>query len=209
MKCKICKQVFYVKTDKKHKGIYCSRDCYYEGRWGHEKRQIIVKCLFCGQDFFSYPSTKHKFCSKKCADKHRIGKPLYARRRRKEVKCEWCKKHFSRPLSNFHAKHYFCCNRCASDWWAENGPHGKNHANWIGGKYNPYFDGWKMVRKEVLKKYNNKCAICHKTGKKGRIEIHHIKPLRLIKYKRTANRLKNLIALCPKCHNRADRLLRS
>lgn len=208
MKCKICKQVFYVKTDKTHKGLYCSRECYFEGRWGHEKRIKFIKCLNCGTEFMKHISDKDKFCSKQCADKYRIGKPLLKRRRRLTKKCEWCGKIFDRPITNFHSKHYFCCHKCSALWWAEYGLHGKNHPNWIGGKYNPYFDGWKMVRKEVLKKYNNKCAICGKTGKNGRIEIHHIKPLRLIKYKKTANRLKNLIALCPKCHNKTDRIIR-
>lgn len=49
--CLICKKVFVCY----HDGKYCSRDCYWKGRWGEDK-----KCKNCGK------LAKFRYCSKKC-----------------------------------------------------------------------------------------------------------------------------------------------
>ena len=54
-KCLYCKKEFNLsKPDKKHKGRYCSIDCYLKNRFG------TGKCKFCGK------SSKYAYCSDRC-----------------------------------------------------------------------------------------------------------------------------------------------
>jgi hypothetical protein len=68
--CNVCKKEFTVYTDKIHKGNYCSRKCYYAGRWGNNRREK-VKCLICGKEFEKYKSVNKKFCCTSCQYKWR------------------------------------------------------------------------------------------------------------------------------------------
>lgn len=52
------------------------------------------------------------------------------------------------------------------------------------------------LRKAVILRDHNKCMLCNKT--EGSKEVHHIKPRR----SNGSNTLKNLITLCPKCHEK-------
>lgn len=70
-KCEICEKEFTVYQDKIHKGKYCSRECYYLGRWGKDRRKIKSKCLVCENEFLAYISDQKKFCSRKCYGKYR------------------------------------------------------------------------------------------------------------------------------------------
>ena len=69
-KCIICKKEFKVYPDSIHKGNYCSRNCYYKGRWG-EGRKITVKCLQCEKEFIKFKAQRKKFCSLSCQFKWR------------------------------------------------------------------------------------------------------------------------------------------
>lgn len=197
--CKICGKEFVFYPDKIHKGLYCSRECYFKSRWG-KGRKITKVCKECGKQFNSYQASNQKFCSKECANRWRENKPLIKRRNRITKKCDWCGKEFSRPASNFHSIHFFCCHSCSAKWWAEYGLHREKHPRWTG-KYPliSYTDGWKVARRLVLKRANNKCERCGKIPK--RIEIHHKKPVRACSSIKEANNLSNLIAVCIKCHN--------
>lgn len=68
LECKICGKKFEVKNSDRrlsHSEIkYCSRECAFEAK----KTGQIVKCAFCGKDFYS---TRHQFCSPKCASQYR------------------------------------------------------------------------------------------------------------------------------------------
>jgi len=58
-----------------------------------------------------------------------------------------------------------------------------------------YPPDWSDRRKEILKKYENRCVKC---GIEYRmLDIHHVKKLRL----GGSNRLENLIPLCRECHS--------
>jgi len=64
-KCVVCGKEFVVKIDKIHKGKYCSKECYYKGRWGNSHKEV-VKCIKCGNDFVKFKSNNKKFCSLTC-----------------------------------------------------------------------------------------------------------------------------------------------
>ena len=56
---------------------------------------------------------------------------------------------------------------------------------------------WDELRKKTYKKYNYKCAICNGVGKKHPVEAHE-----RWDYDEDTQiqKLKNIVALCPKCH---------
>lgn len=54
---------------------------------------------------------------------------------------------------------------------------------------------WNKIKKIVFKKANYKCEICNGQGNKHPVECHEIWD-----YKDGIQKLKGLIALCPKCH---------
>jgi len=182
---------------------YCSKECYYKGRWGAEGRLISKVCPVCQKRFSSHLSNNQKYCSTDCSDKSG-----HTRGRRNTItkSCDWCGKEFSRPASNFHSKHFFCSPECSALWWAEFGLHGKDHPKWRGGRYpkilQAYSDGWHPARREALIRDNYTCQRCGTLG--VRLEVHHIKPLRYSVSAEEANNLDNLIVLCAICHHQIE-----
>lgn len=72
--------------------------------------------------------------------------------------------------------------------------------------YKDYPNDWKEIRKEILKRANNRCELCNaenykphwKTGSKVVLTIAHIDQ------DRENNKRYNLLALCQRCHLRID-----
>lgn len=79
---------------------------------------------------------------------------------------------------------------------------GDKNPNWRGGisseiKKRYMGHDWKLIRKEVLIRYNFQCVDC---GKKAILDIHHIIPYRIVK----EHKIENLIPLCKSCHIRRE-----
>jgi len=79
---------------------------------------------------------------------------------------------------------------------------GKNNVNWKGGisseiKKRYMNCDWKLIRKEVLIRYNFQCQDC---GNKVRLDVHHIIPYRICK----EHKIENLIPLCKSCHMKKE-----
>ena len=92
-------------------------------------------------------------------------------------------------------------------WESENAT-GENANNWRGGMEKYYGKNWIKQRQKALERDNHKCQICYKTKKElGREpDVHHIKPFKefgLENYKE-ANKLDNLVSLCPNCHTKVE-----
>jgi hypothetical protein len=69
-KCIVCEKEFVGQIDKIHKAKYCSRKCYYAGRWGESRKETAL-CLQCGKKFTKYISNNKKFCCLECQYKWR------------------------------------------------------------------------------------------------------------------------------------------
>lgn len=84
---------------------------------------------------------------------------------------------------------------------------GEKHYNWKGGYFPYYGKGWYIQREKALKRDNHACQICGKTKEEiGRYpDVHHIIPFRLFDNNEEANKLTNLITLCPVHHITAER----
>lgn len=74
---------------------------------------------------------------------------------------------------------------------------------------NDYGPTWQKQRKLALERDDHTCQLCRASG--TLLHVHHIKPFREFGYIRgenrrdeVANRVENLITVCPSCHQRAE-----
>lgn len=83
---------------------------------------------------------------------------------------------------------------------------GEENPNWKGGHIGYYGDEWSASRREVRERDENVCQICsideEDLGFKP--HVHHIKPVRSFDNPNNAHTMKNMIQLCPVCHNKAE-----
>lgn len=140
-----------------------------------------------------------------------------------EITCEICGEIFRvRPAREDAAR--FCSRSCQNEWMSRNfgrlgmGDHlpvmrGEENPRWKGG-YEPYYGpNWYTQRERALARDEFSCRICGKTEEEiGRSpDVHHIQrfgdfaegssPI----YEQ-ANRLSNLVTLCPKHHRKLEGL---
>ena len=73
---------------------------------------------------------------------------------------------------------------------------------------NEYGPDWVNIRKRVLDRDQNTCAICKKSFPISGLHVHHRMPMRSFASLEEANQLTNLISLCPRCHQRAESVVR-
>jgi DEAD/DEAH box helicase domain-containing protein len=73
---------------------------------------------------------------------------------------------------------------------------------------NDYGPNWDLIRKIVLERDEFRCQMCKKQNLSEPLHVHHKKPLRSFSSLKDANQLSNLISLCPRCHQRAESIVR-
>jgi DEAD/DEAH box helicase domain-containing protein len=83
----------------------------------------------------------------------------------------------------------------------------RNSGEWSSSP-NDYGDDWKERRQLVLSRDQFTCAMCGKTLQPSSLHVHHKIPLRSFSSLMEANQLSNLISLCPRCHQRAEAVVR-
>lgn len=188
--CEVCGKVFpFLKGGKNR---FCSQEC-----WRAAQRNRVVKsCEVCGKTFDVVPSkAPHVFCCSRACRVKRMHALLTCRQCGKTVEVR-------RHVVNDGKNKGFCSYACAAEWQK-----GENHSNWQGGHDKWRGPNWKRQRYEARKRDNYTCQHCGVTEEQlGRpLDVHHITPWREFNgdYK-TANRLSNLVSLCPSCHTSCE-----
>jgi DEAD/DEAH box helicase domain-containing protein len=69
---------------------------------------------------------------------------------------------------------------------------------------NDYGPDWPAIRDAVRARDGYKCQVCDLAENGRPLEVHHKLPFRSFHSRKEANRLENLITLCPNCHRRAE-----
>lgn len=194
---------------------HCSRKCSSKSTVHvHFNSQPIGKkfCEICGKEIKKGKWSGVRFCSQKCFGIHltktrtgvprpEVSGPQPQRYKRVSKTCPQCEKEFQVKQSQA-ARRRFCSKACMANFQVGS-VSGENNFNWRGG-YDPYYGpNWRQQRRNARRRDNYTCQRCgiDENKLKKQLDVHHIRPFRLFKkdYKR-ANRLSNLVSLCPVCH---------
>ena len=70
---------------------------------------------------------------------------------------------------------------------------------------NNYGPTWPAIRKLVLRRDENRCQHCGVLEGRQPLEVHHKIPFRNFSSPEQANRVDNLVTLCPACHREAEK----
>ncbi len=73
---------------------------------------------------------------------------------------------------------------------------------------NDYGPDWEEIRNTILVRDKNTCQVCGKFSENNALHVHHKLPMRSFNNLQEANHLNNLVSLCPRCHQRAESVVR-
>lgn len=166
---------------------------------------------------------KHTFCSMKCFNAwmsaNKRGKSNHNYKAPIVKPCDNCGEIVSRKpnrVGDTSRRYHFCSKKCKGEWMGKNiaeNYSGPNSHLWKGGTVKYYGPNWKRQARDARKRDDHQCQHCGMTqAELGRkLDVHHIVPFREFGYVieendnyRQANRLSNLISLCPQCHRKVE-----
>ena len=203
--CANCGDVYEYRPGRNEK--YCSRECLTDSQRNREKS----KCAYCGLVFESKPSYNQNYCSKTCYhNDHEAfaeGKDHPQYTENVVVKCENCGEEYE-EIPSRQDRTRFCSYSCKGEYSTKNdhpfGETGKDHPAWRGGHPEIYHGpNWGEQRRDALERDGYSCVICgvSKDRLKSNPHVHHVVPFKKFDDYEQANRLDNLITLCPKHHS--------
>lgn len=193
---------------------YCSRPCAGVALSATTQTRYAATCEVCGERFSRVLSQPGRFCGQTCfgrwLSENRRGEnnpqtgrryELPAQQKRVTLTCQQCGAAYVVKMSH-QTRSHFCSKPCLGAWQSENLA-GENNRNWLGG-HDPYYGpSWRPAMRAVRAR-DKVCTRCGKSPKDAgkALDVHHLKPFRTFGRDRheEANRLDNLVALCPTCH---------
>lgn len=174
----------------------------------------ILKCSICEKEFSRPKSHLNdngmNFCSKKCLGKYKSiihsgeNHPNY---KKEEFPCPVCGKITLMAPSQVKNGRKFCSREHEGLWRSKNSS-GEKSCHWKGGYIDDYGWSWPRARRLARKRDNYTCQRCGITEEEliklneQKIQVHHLTPYRLfgLEHHEKANKLDNLLCLCPKDH---------
>lgn len=175
-------------------GIYCSRKCFTLDR-----KTPSRECENCHKAFNVFERSKQRFCSISCRSEWM---KLNRKSKKIERRCQICEKSFSViPAVAKNGLGIVCSWECFKVWASETRV-GENNPKWRGGCRKYYGPNWVKQRRAARKRDNYTCQRCGRTQEQlGKsLDVHHIIRFNDFDNYEDANKLSNLISLCPKCH---------
>lgn len=202
--CEFCGNPFRVSSSQKNKK-FCSKECENESRrtLARDKDGLYLnqyKCKGCGKTFLNKSTNiiKRSYCDD-CLPKWRSSHQIT----KVKTNCATCGKPMWITKSRFLTNSFnYCSIRCMSVHYKQRFS-GENSPTWKGGSKNHYQGNWLAQRNKARYRDSYKCQICGKTEEElgKELSVHHIRLYRLYKDKTRANKLYNLVCLCPDCHS--------
>lgn len=172
--------------------------------WYNTYMETVI-CEICKSNFKvkKYRRNTARFCSSSCYGIHQSTSRLGIGRKRIIVQCDICGSDIEKQPSAVKA-HNFCGRQCFGLWRSSPKWCGENNPSWLGGNSDYRGPNWKEQRAKALERDSNTCQHCgiFDIG----LHVHHIKPYHLFDSYLKANRMENLISLCPGCHSASDNL---
>lgn len=217
IRCATCEIEFQVPNYRATKARYCSRVCMAVGYsqrpafYVPPTNKVSVSCETCGITFEVIASRvthgRGRHCSPECQYKAAIGSDPDTDLR--SFTCLACAKPFVLRASTVRhrdgAGKY--CSRACRDVHRK----GPNHPGFISGSAGDHRGpNWQSQKRKAKRRDGHICQHCHadELTVKERfgqpLHVHHIRPYHRFACYQDANRLENLVTLCPRCHRKAD-----
>lgn len=220
--CDACKKSFQSRFKKSK---YCSQKCYHESKTYHLicercgrlfsskaknalfcQNCLMRQCEFCGLLFYvKNGGVKYRYCSHECYHLATRGKEPHNKQPGVDLICSVCGKTFNVWKSRLSRGVKYCSYECKYE--AQSQVTGESHPLWKGGydlygrKLSENKGSFYRNRRLVLERDNHTCMHCGFKGPSNIMDVHHIIPVREV----GPNIPSNMITLCRKCHNHADR----
>jgi len=196
--------------------IFCNLECYLKFH-AHKYKDCV--CKYCGKHFDERNVTDratNEFCSNDCMRKYRAQNKIQY--------CIICGQAFfpftfekSKNTTILDTTIVTCSDKCKEELHQRNEElrrdrisaafTGRKHPNWQGGRNRYRGENWAMQRRLARIRDNFSCQRCGLNKKQikkkygGFPDVHHIKPYYEFNNDwETANKLENLVCLCPSCH---------
>lgn len=125
------------------------------------------------------------------------------------VECGYCGRGLIRQRHKVESSdNVFCDNQCRGSWVSEN-MSGTDSPLFEGGEQY-YGENWQEKREQAIERDFYKCRMCRLSNTECleeygcELHVHHKIPLRQFETPEKANRLWNLISLCPSCHQMVE-----
>lgn len=169
-------------TEWNNQRKYCSYSCY----WVAKRKTLYRQCAHCEKAFlYKSSSPDQRYCCVSCRS---------AARQKQLPLCEVCGETCSRPTRRF------CSRECKVDWYR-----GASVYNYVGGQARDHYaSSFWLERAAFVRERDKVCQHCGASPDVvGTLHVHHVIPWRLSR----DDSPENLIALCNKCHKRADAVI--
>lgn len=214
LNCEHCGTEYEVIPAREDESRFCSKECLDEWRSEHrsgadayawEGGSVTVVCVQCSQEFDVKPVREEtaRFCSRNCMSEwqgeHLVGEQNpYWQGGGITLECDYCGDKYELKKSEADGSR-FCSRECLGRWQSEHWT-GEDAPAWKGGSPRYYGPSWRRQRERALERDDHQCVICGKTD----VEVHHVQPFRTygVENHDDANRLENLVCLCPTHHNK-------
>jgi len=125
-----------------------------------------------------------------------------------EKRCAFCKKIVRVPewYAGRGIDLHFCTDECRNGWIASS----PSFEITLDKRYRLRGANWEMQAGKARERDSFTCQVCKVTEETlGRqLDVHHKIPFRSFKSNVEANKLENLISLCPSCHTKLEAQLR-
>lgn len=186
--CLVCGTVFYKPTncsatEWQEQRRYCSYRCY----WIAKRKTLDRPCAHCKKQFpYTSSNPNQRYCSVTCRD---------AAMRKSLPLCETCGETCNK------ASRRFCSRECKVEWYR-----GTNVYNYVGGRAGRHYaSSFWLERASSVRERDRVCRHCGASPETvGTLHVHHVIPRRLSH----DDSLDNLIALCRRCHKKAEDAIR-
>jgi len=159
---------------------------------------MVEVCDYCGGGITGPKPWRRDYCSRDCSNKDKS-------QTTKILVCNNCGDEYERPVSYLNQVDSKFCSQGCSNSFHHTGERNYHYVDGGSGgrRYGP---NWDEQRSKALKRDFYRCRVCNISDDKCKekyqqpLVVHHKTPRRCFDNLKRANRLRNLITVCPRCH---------
>lgn len=150
---------------------------------------VEYQCKQCEDKISGSKPWRKTYCSRQCAG--------IAKRDTDTSTCPNCGDRFEHNPS---VERLYCSTGC----YNQANKSGTDNPQYIDGRDDSrsYGPNWSQQREAALERDFHRCRVCNVAD--SNLAVHHRTPIRMFDDKKKANRLRNLLTVCPRCHGKLE-----